>query len=220
MLNKFNLNKILFKFLIFTFFIAFSSVITLANSYALTPKEFTENVANEAVKIIESKKTEDEKEKSLIALFKQNVDTDWMARFTMGKYFRQATPEQQSKFKELYRDFVIYSYIPKFRAYSGEKIDVNQVIKDEQSEEFYTVKTNLKTDKSKTGTVLVDYKLRKIGDSFKIVDIIGEGISLISTQRSDFATPLSEQGIDAFLEKLSVKVADLKAHPDSTVGKK
>jgi len=205
------------KIFLSLFLLAFFTGSLPYSSLAATPKEFTEQIADEVVKIIEAKKSEAEKEKDLINLFKKHVDTDWMARFTMGKYFRSTTPEQQKKYKELYRDYVIYSYIPKFRMYAGEKIEVNQVIKDDQAEEFYTVKTTLKTDKSKTGSVLVDYKLRKLGEVYKIVDVIGEGISLITTQRSDFSTPLAEQGIDAFIEKLSNKVADLKAHPQTTI---
>lgn len=177
------------------------------------PKEFIENISNNVVSIITSKRNDEAKQNDLIVLFNKNVDTDFMGRFAMGKFFRQATPDQQKKFLKLYRDYVIYLYIPRFKQYSGESIDVTQVIRD--SDDLFTVKSSLKTDKSSTGSVLVDYKVKRNGASFKIIDIIGEGISLITTQRSDFATPLQEQGIDNFITRLEAKVEDLKKNPPS-----
>jgi phospholipid transport system substrate-binding protein len=199
------------------FFVAFTLlllVLSPIDSYANNsnnPKEFIEGISNNVVKIITSKKSDEAKQNDLISMFKKNVDTDFMGRFAMGKFFRQATPEQQKKFLSLYRDYVIYLYIPRFKQYSGESIDVTQVIRD--SDDLFTVKSSLKTDKSSTGSVSVDYKVKKNGVSFKIIDIIGEGISLITTQRSDFATPLQEQGIDNFITRLAAKVEDLKKNP-------
>jgi phospholipid transport system substrate-binding protein len=197
----------LFCFLFLTVFAPLASNADNSNN----PKEFIEGISNQVVSIITSKKSDDAKQNELIAMFKQNVDTDFMGRFAMGKFFRQATPEQQKKFLSLYRDYVIYLYIPRFKQYSGEKIDVTQVIKD--ADDLFTVKSSLKTDKSSTGSVLVDYKVKKNGKGFKIIDIIGEGISLITTQRSDFATPLQERGVDDFIARLSAKVEDLKKNP-------
>ena len=181
---------------------------------AQTPKEFAESVADKVVAIIEAPKSEEAREADLVNLFKQNVDSDYMGRFAMGKYFRQATPAQQKKYLSLYRDYVIYSYIPKFRLYAGEKMTVNQTIQDDA--ELFTVKTTLKTTKSATGSVLVDYKLKKAGGTYKIVDVIGEGISLITTQRSDFSAPLSDKGIEWFVGRLEEKVIALKANPPKT----
>lgn len=203
----------MYKFLLTLLFLTLPNIVNAA-----TPKEFTENLADKVVNVIASDKSDPDKEKQLIELFKNNVDTDWMAKFTMGKYFRGITEDQKKKYLGLYHDYVAYAYIPKFRTYAGEKIVVNQVIEDDK--DLYTVKTTLQTEKSSTGSVLVDYKLKKTAETYKIIDIIGEGVSLITTQRSDFSTPLSEQGVDKFLERLESKVADLKAHPDTTIGGK
>jgi phospholipid transport system substrate-binding protein len=197
------------------FLITLSLLFISTNSFAAqTPKEFAESVADKVVAIIEAPKSEEAREDDLVHLFKQNVDSDYMGRFAMGKYFRQATPAQQKKYLSLYRDYVIYSYIPKFRLYAGEKMSVIQTIQDDA--ELFTVKTTLKTTKSATGSVFVDYKLKKAGGTYKIVDVIGEGISLITTQRSDFSTPLSDRGVEWFVGRLEEKVIALKANPPKT----
>ncbi len=187
------------------------------SALAATPKEYAESIAANVIDIIESGKSESTVEQELVQLFKKNVDSDWMAGFTMGKYYRQLSPEQKKKYNELYRDYVIYSYIPKFRLYTSERMNVIQAIQDDK--DFYTVKTSLNTKKSSTGKVFVDYKLKKSGSSFKIIDVVGEGVSLINTQRSDFSTPLSEGGVESFLTRLEAKVVALKANPPTEAKK-
>jgi ABC-type transporter MlaC component len=44
-----------------------------------------------------------------------------------------------------------------------------------------------------------------------LVDVVGEGISMIATQRSDFGGLLSRKGVDYFNEKLEKKVNKLMA---------
>ena len=187
------------------------------SAFAGTPKDFAENLADTVIKIIEAPKSEDAREKDLIALFRSKVDTTWMAGFTMGKNYRTLTPAQKAKYNQLYADYVIYSYIPKFRMYTGERMDVNQVI--DEGSDLFTVKTSLKTKASSTGSVFVDYKLKKAGGEFKIVDVIGEGVSLINTQRSDFTAPQNDLGVDGFIARLEEKVKALKANPPKEVKK-
>ncbi len=191
--------------------LALLALVIAAPANASTPKDFATGIADKVVAIIESGDSEKAKEDNLIKLFRQNVDTEWMARFTMGRFHRQATPAQKQKFSKLYADYVIYSYIPKFRMYAGERMNVTQVL--DEGEGMFTVKSTLSTKKSSTGSVLVDYKLKKSGSAFKIIDIVGEGVSLITTQRSDFSTPLDTIGIDGFLERLEQRVENLKKAP-------
>ncbi len=173
------------------------------------PKDYAVKVGNRIIEIVESKVPNLEKQNTLIDLFRTNSDTDYMAKFVMGRFFRQASKEQKSKYLELYRDYVIYSYIPRFREYEGEKQQVNQSVSQGSNE--FIVKTTITSPKSKTGKINVDYRLLKSGNSFKIIDVIGEGVSLLTTQRSDFAAPLSQKGIDFFLIRLEDKVAKLKS---------
>ncbi len=196
----------------------FIALLFANSAFASTPKEYATSVADQVVSIIESKGTDEAKEQRLISLFKQNVDTNWMGKFVMGRYFRQADKKLQNRYLGLYADYVIYSYIPKFRLYAGERMQVTQVIDD--SEGFYTVKSVLNTKASSTGKVFVDYKLKKSAGAFKIVDVIGEGVSLINTQRSDFSTLLSEMGVEGFVNRLEEKVKVLKSTPAADLSNK
>ncbi len=41
-------------------------------------------------------------------------------------------------------------------------------------------------------------------DGFKVIDVVVEGISLLVTQRSDFAAVLKREGMDGFLDRLEI----------------
>ena len=70
----------------------------------------------------------------------------------------------------------------------------------------YLVKTEIKSENNKS--FRIDYKIRKESDgSYKIFDIIAEGISMITTQRSEFGSILSRNNISFLIEKLEAKVS-------------
>lgn len=200
------MKKILFKIL---FVVTLLPTLSFASSLdSSDPKKFADNVANRIIQIIESKDSEADKQEELVDLFERYVDTDWMGRFVLGRYYRQLSDKEKKKYLSLYKDYVINTYIPRFREYSGERMKVLNSIK--QGDNEYIIKSSLKTSKAKND-VLVDYRVRKSGNSFKIIDVIGEGVSLITTQRSDFAAPISQKGVGFFLQILEKKVDMLKS---------
>ena len=54
--------------------------------------------------------------------------------------------------------------------------------------------------------VQVDYRVHPAEDgSLKVFDIIVEGVSLITTQRSEFGSVVQNQGIDALIRELTAR---------------
>jgi len=53
----------------------------------------------------------------------------------------------------------------------------------------------------------VDYRLRDDSGAFKIVDIAVEGVSLLSTQRSEFNGIIETKGVEGLTEALKKQVA-------------
>jgi phospholipid transport system substrate-binding protein len=169
-------------------------------------KAYVENLSTEVISLIKSKASDKEKEQKLSSIFENSVDTEWMGRFVMGQNFRKMTDDQKKRYFGLYKQYLVQSYVPRFKEYTGEKIKINGL--KENGEEYF-VQTEIVHPNGEPST-LVDYRLRKEGDEYKIIDIIGEGISLITTQRSDFGGIITQQGVDKFLEKLQAKVENYK----------
>lgn len=171
-------------------------------------KAYVDSVSDRVLTIIANEKLgHSEKQQKLISLFEQTVDTKWIGRFVLGRYYNTATPAQKKSYDDVYRDFLIRSYVPRFKEYKGEKIELGEVRKDGKNE--YVVKTNIVAENEPA--IRVDYRVRETGGSFRVVDIISEGVSLINTQRSEFGSVVSREGMDYLIEQLENRLEQLKA---------
>lgn len=166
-------------------------------------EKFIGSLGNKVLTLLNNKAIKDsEKEQQLKTIFRDNVDTDWIGQFVLGKYWRDATPDQQKKYLSLYREFLIQSYTGRFKDYSGESFKITGS-RDEGNSKFLL---NTEIVRPQNPSVLVDYKVKGTGASMKVYDIVVEGVSLISTQRSEFTSVVSRKGLDALITALDKKV--------------
>lgn len=166
---------------------------------------FVNDISEQVLSIIkDSSISDEEKEKQLRDFFEKYVNTGWMGKFVLGRYYRAASESEISYYNQLYHEYLMYSYVPKFREYKGTEFYITKVIPLEDGESM--VQTEVRGIKD-SPDVRVDYRIRKDGDGFyKVIDIVGEGISLITTQRSDFGGLISQKGVSYFLDMLEKKV--------------
>ncbi len=191
------------------------AALTVSQNIDLTTEEgkvetFVNHVSKEVVDIINSVALSNvEKEEKLKVIFRIHLDTNWMGRFVMGRYYRATEKSQKKRYLKYYREYLVLSYVPRFREYSGGRFEVLRVRKDGKKD-FY-VQTNISSTNGDPD-IRVDYKVRKNkkGD-YKIIDVVGEGISLIATHRSDFGGLISRKGVPYFINKLESKVKSLLA---------
>lgn len=151
----------------------------------------------------------DVKESTLSTIFQTHVDTKWMGRFVLGANYRKASKASLEKYYPIYQTYILKTYIPQFKQYSGIKTDILNVV--DKGKGHFIIQTLVKDNDPATPNVSVDYRIRKNkkDGSFMVVDIIGEGISLIATQRSDFANVISQKGVEGLAKSLKKKLEEL-----------
>jgi phospholipid transport system substrate-binding protein len=194
-----DVTKVLATFLIFNI-----SALTSANASAEGAKLFIKEVSNKAIELIKDENTNELlKEQQLSKLFEDSVDTKWISKFVMGKYWRDASIAQRRVYLKLHRQFLIKSYVPKFKDYTNQQIFFKNFF-DEGNNEYLIETEIVQTD----GTaVKIDYKVKKTDDNkYLIFDVVAEGVSLITTQRSEFASILSRKGVAYLIKRLKAKV--------------
>lgn len=144
-----------------------------------------------------------QKQSRLDKMFSEHVDIPWVARFVMGRYWKQATDQQKTKYLKEYERFLIKHYTSRFTDYTSGSFSITGVREDSDSE--YTVGMELVGNKKNEPPVAVDYRVRRQNSGFKVFDIIVEGVSLITTQRSEFSAVIGQRGIDHLITQLSNK---------------
>ena len=135
--------------------------------------------------------------------------TNTISRKVMGKHSRKATKEQKKQFAEAFRFYMVRFYSKVFATYS------NQTFRYLAAPEFIgkkkvTIKTQLIQSGSKA--VAIDYKMQRSGDSWKIIDLKIEGISMVISNKKQFGNQITRDGIDTVIAKLQYKNSKAKTN--------
>ena len=108
--------------------------------------------------------------------------------------------QQKKEYLSLFKDMVIDVYSKRFEDYNGQKIEVTR--SRPEGKRDVLVSSILKQDGGPD--VRLDWRVRKKGSQYKVIDVIVEGVSMSLTQRSDFASVIQRGGgeVEALLVHL------------------
>ncbi len=169
-----------------------------------TPEQmFVYKVAEDVLEVIKAHPSSSEASQKLEGVFNQYVDIDWVGRFVLGRHWRAASDTQRQEFSDSYRRFMVSSYTKRLQKYSGQHYEVSaprDLGKDRSA-------LTMEVFQPSGSPILIDYKIREDGDGFKIYDLVVEGVSLISTQRSEFDAVVNRRGLDYLIKALKKKTS-------------
>jgi phospholipid transport system substrate-binding protein len=151
-----------------------------------------------ALSILQRKNlVQQEKNKQVIAIVEPLFDFNLMAKLAMGrKYWPELSEQNRKKFVDLFVARLKATYVDKLSFYTNERVIYGSPVQN-------GIKIRVPTKViSKTKNYSMLYKLYKSSKGYKIYDIEIEGVSLISTYRSQFNDILSKGTIDDLLLKL------------------
>jgi len=122
-------------------------------------------------------------------------------RLAAGRYWRQATPEQQKALVKEFRTTLV-------RTYSGAVSSVKQQTSIEMKparREANATDTVVRTlIKQPNGDPIpVDYRLEKAGTSWKVYDVNVLGVWLIENYRNQFSQEITKGGVDGLIKSLA-----------------
>ena len=177
-----------------------------APAQAATPEDFVKNMGDKAfASLSEPGLTPEERTKRFRDLLNQAFDLPRIARFTLGRYWRTATDEEQQEFVKLFEEFVIQAYANRFQDMSGKKLNVLNARKISAAQAL--VLSEIQTPGKPS--VKINWRIRSKEDVHKIVDVMVEGISMSITQRDEFAAVIRQTGgkVDGLIEALRRKTS-------------
>ena len=153
---------------------------------------FITNLVNEALKALQNKQmSQEDRAKDFRQLLDQNFDMQRISRFVLGRYWKEASDQDRQRFLQLFEEYVVRSYAQRFSEYSGETVKVTS--QRPEGETTVLVQSEILRP-SGSPPAKVDWRVHKDGDSFKIVDVDVEGVSMIVTQREEFSSVIQRNG--------------------------
>ena len=143
----------------------------------------------------------------LIVLLEQPIDLDLVARLILGRYWRTTDDGQRQQYLQLFREYALANLASKLHLYRGQSFEVTgaKVVSDQDA----LVTSRILSDGQPP--LQVDWRLRQRSDGGLVtIDLIVEGVSLIVTLRSEFASVIERQGFDGLLAELRTRIAQTR----------
>ena len=161
-------------------------------------EDLLKNKIDAAIQVLQKKETDKQaKNKEILEIVSPIFDFRLMAKLAMGReYWPGLTEEQKERYSKVFTERLKSSYLDKLTLYTDEKVIYRTPVQDGR-------KIHIPTELiSKNDTILMLYKMYNSMQGWKIYDIEIEGVSIISTYRSQFKEILSNGTIDDLLFKL------------------
>jgi phospholipid transport system substrate-binding protein len=129
-------------------------------------------------------------------------DRQYTGQLVMGRYWREATPEQREAFiSGLYRK-LIDSYAEGILQYDANKMRITGT-RGVPADGRVMVDSQVRLE---DGTpVPISYRLRIHEGSWKVYDVVVEGISYVTNYRNQYASEFRSKGIDGVLRELQAE---------------
>ncbi len=142
-------------------------------------------------------------------ILRTSFDMPTIGRFTLGRHWRSATPGQQEEFLSLFEEMVVETYSRRFTEYNNETF----VVDGSRPEGERDVMVRSRIVRNDGPAVEVVWRVRDRDDSFQIIDVMVEGVSMAVTQRNEFSSIVQRNGgnIDALLDAIRQQISTIRS---------
>ncbi len=129
-------------------------------------------------------------------------DLPKIARIVVGKEWEKLSEEQQKKLTDVFSKLSIASYAHNFKEFGGESFEIDS--EEETKMGGVVIHSHLTIPDDKP--VKFDYMLKEKGASWRIINIIANGVSDLALKRSEYTAILQRDGFDSLITKINEKI--------------
>jgi phospholipid transport system substrate-binding protein len=151
---------------------------------------FMNRLWDSAVEVLNNKSDPAIRQARFRKLFQEDFDCPGIARFVLGRYWRSASDEEQQEFVKLFQDYVVFVYTARLSNFGGQTFKIRGSRSDGDG---VIVATDI-FHPGNTSPLHIDWRLVTDNGAYKINDVIVEGVSMMVTQRSEFASVVQRHG--------------------------
>ena len=164
---------------------------------------FVKATGDQLVGVVNGPGSHPQKRQELTRIIDRSVDVDGVARFCLGRFWRQASADQQKRYLDLFHEVLVTNITSKLGEYRGVKFTMGRAVQEGDA-----VRVSTTVERPNNSPTAVDWLIDSPASNPKIVDVIAEGTSLRLTQRQDYASYLTHNGnnIDALISAMRQQV--------------
>lgn len=129
-----------------------------------------------------------------------HVNFQRMTAMAAGRFWREATPEQQAALTDEFKMLLIHTYSGAITQIRNQKLDFKPM-RFAPDDTDVVVRTSVA--RSRGEPIQLNYRLEKTPGSWKIYDVNILGVWLVETYKGSFSSEISKGGIDGLIRTLS-----------------
>ena len=156
---------------------------------SVEPDVFVQSTVNRASEVLAKNISKEDKINELKLIAKDTVDIRGIGFYTLGSFRKNLSEHQKNEYLDLFEDYFLKSFSSRLSEYTNPKIEVqNKKILSKN----YTIVNSLLVGTSERPEVKIDWRIyTKNPNNPLIRDLIIEGLSLVRTQKEEFASILN-----------------------------
>lgn len=168
-----------------------------------SPSEFVTAFLDEAFGLFRTEAiTAEERRVALRDLFTKKMDMPHMARFMTMDQVVEAKPDRRQRFEGLLAGYLVDTFYPKIAEGASASVDVANSSRS-STPDNPAVDSTIRTTGSPPEPIT--WRLRPVGGSYRIIDVVSEGISLATTYRAAFGAVIVSGGLQRLEEMLAAR---------------
>ena len=130
-----------------------------------------------------------------------HVDFQRMTASAAGRYWRQATPEQQKRLQDEFKLLLVRTYSGALAQVQDQTVELKPM-RNAPADTEVVVRTEVK---GRGDPIQLDYRLEQTPGGWKIYDVNVLGVWLVESYRNMFSQEISASGIDGLITKLAAR---------------
>jgi phospholipid transport system substrate-binding protein len=177
----------------------------VAAAWAGTPTDIAKQVIEKALDVLKDPSFQGEARRQKVkAIVDPYFDYQEMAKRSLGPAWGKLSATQRHEFVSLFSQLLEASYSDKIEKYA-QRVQINytgEILEGKYAEvRTVVVKAN--------DRIPLNYRLLNEGGTWKVYDVVIEGVSLVSNYRSQFNRIIHESGYAELVKRLKTKVSEL-----------
>jgi phospholipid transport system substrate-binding protein len=131
-----------------------------------------------------------------------HFDFDRISMWTLGPYWRSATPAQREQFVNEFRRLLLRTYGHTLLDYRDAKIRYLPVLAAPDARQVHV---RCEVEQAGGNPIQLVYAMHRTAEGWQVYDVLVEGVSLVTNYRSSFAAIIQQQGMDGLIRQLAAK---------------
>ncbi len=190
--------------------IMFALSLSVTTALAVTPIESIQTTIDTVLETMRDKNLshpdkKEERRDRIGALIRDRFHFEEMSKRSLAKHWKKRTAEEKTEFIKIFSDLLETSYISKIEAYTDEKISYDKE-RIKGKGKYGIVNTTIIT---KSVEIPIDYKLIRKNDKWWVYDVVIEGVSFVSTYRSQYNKIIKRESFAKLIQSMKAKLIQL-----------